>query len=262
MRNSCPSLASLGSEAFAEQFHRVVDSNRSTSPRITKKTDFTGLTPCISYGGIERTHTGSFQNEFVEARTQSTNTAVAIASGARGKDLWPALALDFNAWMAMRPDLWPTVPSSSVSVSTVNLDSERPMHPTRFHTIPPEVLLQVLELASVSNVLSLLQLSRGVSELVKPLLDETFWYHVHHGDLRWILPVSGVKGEVDRANEAVKGWYSNPTALASVFDSREFPFARVLSECVRSGSMQNRRRLWKIFKQFKILWEAMGTTLE
>ncbi|KAJ6522984.1 hypothetical protein DFH09DRAFT_1096929 [Mycena vulgaris] len=297
MRHSCPSLASLGGEAFAEQFHRVVDSmgfeqkyfsyvqitSTSTGPadssreaRINKKTDFTGLTSCISYGGIERTHAGSFQNEFVEARTQSTNTAAAIASGARGKDLWPAFALDFNAWMAMRPvnskiypmfdDLrkpsWPTVPSSSVSASTINLDSERPTHSTQFHTIPPEVLVQVLQLVSVSNVLSLLQLSRGISERVKPLLDETLWHHVHHGDLRWILPVPEVKGEVNRANEAVKGWYSNPTTLPSVFDSREFPFARFLSECVRSGSMRNRRRLWKIFKQFKVLWEAMGTTLE
>ncbi|KAJ6526900.1 hypothetical protein DFH09DRAFT_1095094 [Mycena vulgaris] len=104
-------------------------------------------------------------------------------------------------------------------------------------------------------------LLRGVSELVKPLLDETLWHHVHHGDLRWILPVPEVKAEVNRAN-AVKGWYSNPTALPFVFDSREFPFARFLLECIRSGSMRNRRRLGKIFKQFKVLWEAMGTTLE
>jgi hypothetical protein len=115
-----------------------------------------------------------------------------------------------------------------------------------------------LQLFSVSNPSSLLQLSRGLSELVNLPFDETLWEYVNHGDLRWILPVQGIKGEVDRTNEAIKG----PTALPSVLHSREFPFARFISDCVRSGSRKNRRRLWKIFKQFIVLWGATGSIFE
>ncbi|KAJ7846120.1 hypothetical protein B0H13DRAFT_1907967 [Mycena leptocephala] len=120
-----------------------------------------------------------------------------------------------------------------------------------------EVLVQISQLVSVSNPSSLLQLSCGVWGLVDPPLDKTLWDHVNHGDLRWILTVQGIQGEVDRANEAIKG----PTALPSVLHSREFPFARFISDCVRSGSRKNRRRLWKIFKQFivpEVLVKAQG----
>jgi hypothetical protein len=95
---------------------------------------------------------------------------------------------------------------------------------------------------------SLLQVSGGVSALVRLLLDEISWDHVHHGDLKWILPVPGVKDEVGRANDAAKGWYSNPAGLPCGFDSKEFPFNRFISECVRSNSMRIHRRLWKIYK--------------
>jgi hypothetical protein len=105
------------------------------------------------------------------------------------------------------------------------------------------VLVQISQLVSVSNPSSLLQLSCGVWGLVDPPLDKTLWDHVNHGDLRWILTVQGIKGEADRANEAIKG----PTALPSVLHSREFPFVRFISGCVRSGSRQNRRVLWKIY---------------
>ncbi|KAJ7766405.1 hypothetical protein DFH07DRAFT_1058741 [Mycena maculata] len=249
MRHSCPSLPSSDHQDFIEQFFRVINSNRGTDDD-----GITGLLPCISYGGIEKTHNGSYQAFFAEARTQSANTAATIAAGGRGEALWPAFALDFGAWMAMRPDLWPPEPTSPSSVSTVDLE---PATHSILHTLPPEVLVQILPLTSLADLLSLLQSSRGVSELVHSLLDETLWHRVHHGDLRWILPVPGVKGEIERANSAVKGWYASPAGLASVFDSTEFPFARFMSECARSSSMRNRRRLWKIYEQYKVLWENM-----
>ncbi|KAJ7766392.1 hypothetical protein DFH07DRAFT_1013676 [Mycena maculata] len=258
MRHSCPSLASLDNQDFVEQFFRVIDSNR---PRLNY--GGSGLLPCISYGGIEKTHSGrrshdgtpSYQTSFARTRTKSTNTAAAIAAGARGEALWPAFALDFGAWRAMRPDLWPTEPSSLSSISTVTLE---PATHSILHTLPPEVLVQILYLVSLSDLLSLLQSSRGISGLVYSLLDETLWDQAHYGDLRWVLPVPGVRGEVERAENAVKGWSANPVGLASAFDSREFPFASFMSECARSGSMRNRRRLWNIYKQYKVLWENMG----
>ncbi|KAJ6555345.1 hypothetical protein DFH09DRAFT_1318146 [Mycena vulgaris] len=71
-----------------------------------------GLLTCVSYEGIDKTFYGSYQDYFSGARTQSTNTAAAIAVGHRGRDLWLALALDVGAWMAVRPDIWPSQPSA------------------------------------------------------------------------------------------------------------------------------------------------------
>ncbi|KAJ6616855.1 hypothetical protein B0H10DRAFT_2035979 [Mycena sp. CBHHK59/15] len=158
--------------------------------------------------------------------------------------------------MATRPDLWPAEPwTSSQYIIELRIETA-----TRsiFHAFPVEVLVQILPLLSLPDLLSVLLLSRGVSGLVSPLLDETLWYNVHHGDLRWILPVARVNGEVDRANKAAMGWYSNPAKLTSVFDSRDFPFSRFISECLRTNSMRNRQRLWKIYKQYKKMWETMG----
>ncbi|KAJ6466029.1 hypothetical protein C8R47DRAFT_1154184 [Mycena vitilis] len=226
---------------------RVVDSNRRIYPDHYDEEEYENCSGLPrDYGARSRAYC-SFQWDFDGARTQASNTAAAIAVGARGEELWPALALDFNASMARRPDRWPTDPTSSVSPVSI-IDCNPTTHPI-LHTIPPEVFVLILYLVLVSDLRSLLQLSRGVYGIMQPLLDEVLWHHVHYGDLRWVLPVAGVKGEVQRASEAVEGWYLNPAGLPSLFDSREFPFARFISECV----MRNRRRLWKIYKQYKVM---------
>jgi hypothetical protein len=150
---------------------------------------FSGLPTCVSYGGIERTHWqfGQYQDFFSSARTLATNTAAAIASGARGSDLWPALAGDMGAWMATRPDKcvacdnrslmdltnhsWPSKPStSSASISHLQI---QPALPTGFHALPTENILQILPLFPVADLLALMLVSRGMFALVLPLLDET-----------------------------------------------------------------------------------------
>ncbi|KAJ6552266.1 hypothetical protein DFH09DRAFT_1319311 [Mycena vulgaris] len=244
MKRYCPRLASWEEGMFLEQFYRVF---------ADYEYDLSGLLNCISYGGIEKTHMGGFQHFFAGARTQSRNTAAAIAVGARGKDLWPALALDFGVWMASRPDLWPANPPA-LDLAPLRIETGAP---SAFHALPSEVLIQILPLLPVADLLFLLLLSRGVSELVSPLLNETLWHHVHHGDFRWILPVDRVKGEVERANGAGLRWHPNPTGLVCVFDSRDFPFSRFLPECLNANSMRNRQRLWNIYKQYKDLWENM-----
>ncbi|KAJ7645911.1 hypothetical protein DFH06DRAFT_579665 [Mycena polygramma] len=241
-------LSSWDGDLFMRQFYRLVNDNRGIDDD-----DSSGLLTCVSYGGIEKTLHYRCQDLFVLARAESTNTASAIAAGVRGRDLWPALGLDFGAWMATRPDLWPSPPSAPQPIASYLEFAKRSM----LHNLPAELLVQILPLLSVQDLLSVLQLSRGVYGLIQPLLDETLWHHVHRGDLGWILPVKGVKGEVERANTAARGWYSECSELASVFDSKDFPFSRFVSECSRSNSMRNRRRLWNIFKQYKALWETM-----
>ncbi|KAJ7145157.1 hypothetical protein C8R43DRAFT_1013042 [Mycena crocata] len=253
-------LTSAESE-FALDLFKLVDANRHVPSDDDDEEDLSGLLRSISYGGIEKAYNGSFQWTFAGARKGSTNTAVAIAAGGRGEDIWPALALDFGAWMAVRPDIWPSVPPTSLSsIFTIDFNAE-PTTPSLFLRIPSEILIQILSLVSLPDLSSLLQTSRGIWELLHPLVDETLWHRVHYGDLRWILPVQGVKGEVDRANSAVAGWYANPEGLSSVFSSRGFPFASFISECVRSNSMRNRRRLWKIFKQYEALHAGSHHTL-
>jgi hypothetical protein len=77
-------------------------------------------------------------------------------------------------------------------------------------------------------------------------------------------PVNGVKREVNRANTTAKGWVSVPSGLASesIFDSKQFPFAPFIGECLKSRSMRNRRRVWKIYKQYRELWQGMDERLE
>lgn len=104
----------------------------------------------------------------------------------------------------------------------------------------------------------MLLLSSSVFEMISPRLDEILWYHVHHGDFRWILPVPRVPDEINRANTAICGWHPKPAGLACALDSREFPFSRFIPVCLQTDSMRNRHRLWKIYKQYKALWEAMG----
>ncbi|KAJ7884498.1 hypothetical protein B0H13DRAFT_1889911 [Mycena leptocephala] len=233
MRYSLP-LEGVEAKHFAQRFFRLVDENR---PDPRDQFYFSGLPTCVSYGGIERTHWqfGQYQDFFSSARTLATNTAAAIASGARGSDLWPALAGDMGAWMATRPDNWPSKPSTS-SAPTIQLQIQSAL-PTGFHALPTEIVLQILPLVSVADLLALMLVSRGMLALVLPLLNETLWYHVHNGDLRWILPMNSVKRE-------------------------QFPFAQFIAEWLRSHSMRNRHRLWKIYKQYRELWQGMDERLE
>ncbi|KAK6981153.1 hypothetical protein R3P38DRAFT_2578876, partial [Favolaschia claudopus] len=254
LRSSSMSIATLDDAAFAERFFHVVDSDhgdclhRYETPRAL---------PCISYGGIEKTqYDGEIQELLRAARTGSTNIVAAIAAGFRGKDLWPALANDFGAWMITRPDIWPTASPEPDSPCPMPLRSGSE---TILHTLPQELVLQILPLLPLHDLLSLQLLSHSVRALVSPLLDETLWHHVHSGSFRWVLPVAEVEGEVKRANSVAMKWSPSSlsdSALECVLDSKDFPFVSFIRKCVQgSDSMRNRRRLWGISQQFKLLWE-------
>ncbi|KAJ7465674.1 hypothetical protein FB451DRAFT_1561409 [Mycena latifolia] len=258
MQQACPAISRWDDATFIQKFFLLVDSDHGD---CWHRRDLSGLPPCISYGGMENTHAmESFQELFVEARSGSANTAAAVAAGARARDLWPALARDFGAWMATRPDLWPAPPSAFPP-----LLPQSPLPPgahTLFHSLPPEVLLQILPLLPLQDLCSLLLLSRSVPALFRPLLDETLWHHVHHGALYWVLPVPGVPGECRRAARVAKKWVSAAAGRrargTAGLASRAFPWAQFLRACRTSDSMRNRRRLWGIAQGYRALWEARG----
>ncbi|KAK6978189.1 hypothetical protein R3P38DRAFT_3119918, partial [Favolaschia claudopus] len=255
LRSSSMSIAKLDDAAFAERFFRVIDSDHDNCLHRHQS----HALPCISYGEIEKTqYDGEIQELLRAARTGSTNIVTAIAAGLRGRDLWPALANDFGAWMITRPDIWPTLslePESSPCLMPLRPGSEL----TIFHTLPQELFLQILPLLPLHDLFSLQLLSHSVRTLVSPLLDETLWHHVHRGDFRWVLPVAEVKGEVKRANSVAMKWSPKAlkdSALECVLDSKDFPFLSFIKKCLQdSDSMRNRQRLWGIAQQFQLLWE-------
>ncbi|KAF7305341.1 hypothetical protein HMN09_00786000 [Mycena chlorophos] len=183
-------------------------------------------------------------------RTGVKHTALAIAAGARGSALWPAMAKDFNVWETTRPDIWPVLSSIAVrsqpnaALATTSV----------FDKLPTELLLQILISIPRGDLLKMMVLSRGVFLLLSQLLDEVLWHHVHYGDLHWLLPVPSVPGEVERAAGIIAG-----STDRTRMDSREFPFAAYLPLCSASDSMRNRARLWNIAQQFRIQLEiAIG----
>jgi hypothetical protein len=97
-----------------------------------------GLLPCISYGGMEKTEEdGEIQELFRAARSGSNNTAAAIAAGARGRNLGPPMALDFGAWMVTRPDLYVPLPLKSAVVLSLILNQlAMAYYISGFHPIP------------------------------------------------------------------------------------------------------------------------------
>jgi hypothetical protein len=150
---------------------------------------------------------------------------------------------------------WPSNSDSlEVQITAVQLNSE---FTTPFHSLPAEILIQILPCLSLPDLLSTILVSRSVAGLIIPMLDETLWHYVHHGDLRWILPVPTVEGEVERAHKAAATWVPTADAHMSSLDSRDFPFLQFVIRCVKDNSMRNRRRLWDIYKQYKGLWDAM-----
>ncbi|KAJ6563148.1 hypothetical protein DFH09DRAFT_1082634 [Mycena vulgaris] len=203
----------------------------------------------LIYGGMERTQEDDgFQLYFQEVRSGSRNTAAAIAEGARLDGSTPRFVSSCN--QNISPDApplvhWPAKPTA-FDARQMRLEAAAS---TVFHTLPAEVLLHILPLLHLPDLLSILLTSHGHLGLVDPLLDEVLWHHVHHADLRWLLPVASVPGEVDRANQATMEWYpaakQNQSTLTCVLDSRDFPFSQFLSEYFKSNSMRNRKRLWQ-----------------
>ncbi|KAF7305271.1 F-box domain-containing protein [Mycena chlorophos] len=232
MRRSSEKLAALDDKSFIEAFFSFVVTSHGDC-------DHEYRVPCISYGGIEKV--AENEADVFHIMQQGTrNVAAAICHGVRGPDLWPALAADFNVWMTTRPDLWPSRPTT-----TTRWEPPIPVPETGaesiLHSLPPEVLLQILALVPHGGLWRLMTTSRRILIHLLTLLDEVLWYHVHHGDLRWLLPVSSVPGEVQRAAQALGG-----QSMAS----REFPFSTYLPVCLASDSMKNRRRMWNIAQQF------------
>ena len=72
---------------------------------MTGDTPGVGTLPEVKYGGIEKA-CEQYEDYFWGARNGSVHLGRAIGDGLRGGDLIEALKVDFQCWMAVRPDMY------------------------------------------------------------------------------------------------------------------------------------------------------------
>lgn len=220
----------------------------------------TGLLDCISYGGIEKTcsqETMWLQQDFSEALNASMiHTKRAIQKGVPVDALKRAIARDFNCWQTKRPDSWPTCDPTAITPFTEF--PSKGVASTLFERLPPELLIAIFRSLPLGALLSFSTCCRSTRAIFRRVADPIIasMYNVG-GDLRWILPVTTIKDERERAEIAYRTWLpedQDPTG--SALYAKDFPHFDFIRACYgeEEDSMRNRRRLWNISKQFQGLW--------
>ncbi|KAH7874971.1 uncharacterized protein C8R40DRAFT_1147710 [Lentinula edodes] len=258
---------------FASELYEIINSRLQGrveydwhEPRVA------GYLPGIEYDGIEASESG-YQDTFYGTRKGSHWTGLAISRGLQGKELVPYLIKDFKAWICMRPDLWPSPPTTFTSPFVI-LKGAWAL--TNLHNLPQDVLLQIFALLQLSDIMNLSSTSKGMRLLITNpgMLSAILRWEVlnPHGQLRWILPVAAFPKEVEQAEKIAQEWLTssytlhynqNPTtstSLMSAFQNQAFPYYAFIPTYLtvntsnESFSMSSRRRLWKQVQQFQNLW--------
>ncbi|KDR71955.1 hypothetical protein GALMADRAFT_253241, partial [Galerina marginata CBS 339.88] len=221
--------------------------------------DRSNLFPSIQYGDISKALEQD-QFRFLKARNGSRHTSRAIDAGLRNKELLPALFADFQCWLSMRPDIWPS-PSTSITPPTFMRFPASPLSQS-FGAIPTELLLDIFRQIPIRSLLSLSSASRSLRTLITEpgFLNQTIKAAVLSGSEFWILPVAAIAGEQEQARNRALEWLATVSPdhdvpiTESPFHSPSFPYLAFVHACYCSDSMRNRQRLWKIVKQFDFLW--------
>ena len=133
-----------------------------------------------------------------------------------------------------------------------------------FSALPAELLFDILQQLSIRALLALSSVSRSLRALLTEpaFLNQTIKAAVLSGSEFWILLVTTIAGEEERALHVAKEWLATAstdrdvllTTPVSPFYSSAFPYLAFVHACYESDSMRNRQRLWNIVKQFDGLW--------
>ncbi|KAH7924865.1 hypothetical protein BV22DRAFT_1012355 [Leucogyrophana mollusca] len=256
---------------FAGELYEIVNSRTEVRERLK------GLLPCINYSGIEET-CEQYQEDFQPSSQGFQHIASGIEEGLTGEDLLPHLIQDFQCWMFMRPDIWPSPPDSGAGSELpdfthyhLGMDSKDVL----FDNMSADVLLTIARDLPLPSYFALSATCKSLRRrLTGPVfLDCVLKKMMALGPLRWIMPIGTIAGETDRAFSIAKEWLkpaisddqgsdtgSNSTvakddyAERHLFHSTDFPALAFLHACFASDSMRNRQRLWGIAKQFEVLW--------
>ena len=132
-----------------------------------------------------------------------------------------------------------------------------------FSTLPTELLFIILSQLPMPALLALSATSRILrAHITEPaFLNQAIKGSVLEGSAFWILPVSTLAGEEERARRTGMEWLATVSAdnsslvAKSPFHSASFPYFSFVHACYESDSMRNRQRLWNIVKQFDALWQ-------
>jgi len=220
--------------------------------------DHSCLFPSFQYGDIPKT-LGQDQFRFLKARKGSHYTSHTINAGLRGKELLPALYADFQCWLSTRPDIWP---SPAVLPTPTFMRFPTSLLNDPFSALPVELLFDILRQLPIRALLVLSSISRNLRALLTEpaFLNQTIKVAVLWGSEFWILPVTTIAGEEERALHVAMEWLATTSSgrdvltTGSPFHSSAFPYLAFVHACYKSDSMRNRQRLWNIVKQFDGLW--------
>ncbi|KAH7915361.1 hypothetical protein BJ138DRAFT_998127 [Hygrophoropsis aurantiaca] len=253
---------------FAGELYEIVNSRAEGRERLK------GLLPCIDYGGIEDT-CEQYQDNFQPNRQGCKHIAAGINEGLSEENLLPHIIRDFQCWMFMRPDRWPSPTAEEVPQHFTRHNEDINKAETLFDKLSAQLLLTIARELPVPSYLALSatcgSLRRRLTESV--LLNRVLKEMIAVGSLQWVRPVNAMPGELENATSIDKEWLStvsdNEGSLAnnesvildgskgtSVFQSANFPYFTFVHACFTSDSMNNRRRLWENTKQFERLWKA------
>jgi hypothetical protein len=137
--------------------------------------------------------------------------------------------------------------------------------------LPIEIVLEIFVSSHIREVLSFATCCRsfrsrfGNEAFLSSLLRDQM--RRPHGSMYWLLPVATINEEVEKFCQACReskvlesNGKDQPTLMdAAIIFSQEFPLYNFVQANYRTESMRNRRRLWRISRQFRREWYRYRT---
>ncbi|KAH8824500.1 hypothetical protein DL96DRAFT_1682696 [Flagelloscypha sp. PMI_526] len=204
---------------------------------------------------------GSSVGEILEYMCLDTvpHLTEAICAGLRGRDLGPAVLADFEGWIFEALDIWPVCPEGKLVTPTFQF-FRRPFQGQKstFLALPLELMLEILSRLSLSEALEVSSTCKRLRNQIvqEGSLTTLVRGMIQDGDLQWIQPCSLVENEIEKANAALITWFDDKNC-ANPLQSHSFPILPFLHACfLKSGSMKNRHRIWRMIKQLERQWIA------
>ncbi|PVG01677.1 hypothetical protein CPB86DRAFT_83410 [Serendipita vermifera] len=226
-----------------------------------RRHDCVGTLDGIEYEGINFA-INQWQDTFYPAFTGAHHLGRALKNGLRGNDLIPALLNDFCVWQTCPPDRWVSIDPSSRPSSHIRVP-QPDTNVSSWKNFPAEIMVDILSNLSFKEVLSFTSCCQylyhkfGNPSFLSALLRTRL--RIPLSDVYWFLPVSSVKGEVEKFCEACGQANVSLLNSSDVLFDRDFPLFTFFRTNYPSDSMRNRRRLWRLSQQFRREWYKYRT---
>lgn len=170
-------------------------------------------------------------------------------------------SLLFTYYLSLLFPSWPSPPTVLPTPTFMQFPTSALSDP--FSALPAELLFDILRQLPIRALLALSSVSRNLRAfLTEPaFLNQTIKVAVLSGSEFWMLPVTTIPGEVERALHVAMEWLATASSDRDVvttdspFYSSAFPYLAFVHACYESDSMRNRQRLWNIVKHFDGVWK-------